>query len=186
MNRRGPKLRPIQATILTATLIDDLKGRLAKAEHRVQRLEAREDAVLEKEWRLEERERKLAAVVEEVNAATVMNEERTEALTRLEERLCGMEASLIGRERACLEREEASRNREAASSLLDTENAASIIVEAGKWAREYVQDCGELHFCEVLTEGEKAGHPSYALAYALVSAIVSDCECDEWEDDDDE
>lgn len=186
MNRRGPKLRPVQATILTATLIDDLKSRLARAEHRVQCLEDREQAVLEKEWRLEEREHNLAAVVEEVNAATALNNERTEALSRLEERLCGMEASLIGRERACLDRETVSRDREAASALLDTEGAAAIIAEAGKWAREYVRNEGELHFCEVLHEGEKAGHPCYALAYALVSAIVTDCECDEWEDEDDE
>lgn len=182
-NRYGPMIR--SKVYGDGAIIADLRRRLELAEHRVTRLEAREEDVIAKEWALQNREQELKKVVDEVNAATTLNIEREEALEALEARLCGMEAGLMARERACLAREESSRLREIASSLLDVEEAGKLVNEAVEWARKELADVREAHFCEVMRKGEEEGMPTFALAYALTAVILDECECSEWEDEDD-
>lgn len=151
---------------------------------RVDRLEAREGDVLAKQWRIEEREKELAALIEQVNAATALNEATQEALKTAEEQLISREASLMARERACLEREEESRRREAAAAMLDQENATTQVLEAYEWVcKRLSAEPNSVHLCDVAADAENEGHSTFAVYWALSCYMISECTC---EDDDDE
>lgn len=152
---------------------------VAALRHRVRALEAREEDVLLTAWRYDNKLANLEGVVEQVNAATLLNQETEAALKRAEEAIVGREAELMARERACLDRDAASRRREAASAMLDAEEATRLIEAAVDWVRKYMQEGDTDHLCEVLAAGEEAGHCSFALSFALTEYAVSVCDCQE-------
>lgn len=172
-NRYGPRISPRW---------QNNEG-VAALRHRVQRLEEREEDVLRKQWRLEERERELVGVVEQVNAATALNEEVQGVLERTEAKIVAREAELLARERACITREDESRKREAASAMLDAQEAQRLVDAAAEWLVDHINKTQCDHACEIISAGEAAGHPSFALYYALTAYIIADCDCDRIEED---
>lgn len=154
---------------------------VAALRHRVRRLEEREEDVLRKQWRLEEQEKQLANIVEQVNAATSLNEEVQSALERAEEKLVAREAVMLSRERACITREDESRKREAASAMLDVKEAQRLVDAAIEWIAKYMNENQCDHICEMVAAGEKDGHPTFALYYAIAAYMIATCDCEEEE-----